>query len=372
MASFEPRGNSIRAVVRVPQTGKKKSATFDTMAEAEAWAWQTEKAVKAMSVAHARAGDATVARMLTHYSGAVAENMDSARWSVPRLARWCTEPLGAMRVVDVTTHDINAWISARLRSEVGRTGRKISPGSVSRELTLLSAAFTYGVSSLKWIDVNPCHGASRPAEPPPRGRALLLPAEIKALCQASGYESDPGLRTIGARVGACFLLALETGMRSGEILRLRPADYDRNARTIKVAAEERGGRKSARSGKAVVSARRTVPLTSRAVDLLDQLLDSMPADQQPQDGMAMPPYIVGINDAQRDANWRKAVRLAGVQDLHYHDTKHEACTRLAKHIDVLALSHAIGTKDVRLLRDTYYADDAERTARLLPSALVGN
>lgn len=67
---------------------------------------------------------------------------------------------------------------------------------------------------------------------------------------------------------------------------------------------------------------------------------------------------------------REAVRLAGVVGLHYHDTKHEACTRLPRHIDVLALSPAIGTKDVRLLRDTYYADDAERTAKLLPPTLV--
>lgn len=370
MASFETRGSSIRAIVRVQQTGKKKTATFDTMAEAEAWAWNTERAVKQMSQAHARAGDATVARMLTAYSGAVAEHKDSARWSVPRLARWCLEPLGAMRAVDVTTHDINAWISARLKDEVKGTGRTMAPGSVSRELTLLSAAFTYGVKSLRWLDVNPCHGANRPPEGPSRDRALLTPAEIRALRVATGYDSDPGLRTIGARVGACFLLALETGMRSGEILRLRPADYDRKTRTIKVVAEERGGRKSARSGQAKVSARRTVPLTSRAVEILDQLLASMPAEQEPRDGMMMPPYIVGIDDSQRDSNWRKAVRLAGVVDLHYHDTKHEACTRLSRHIDVLALSHAIGTKDVRLLRDTYYSHDAERTARMLPATLV--
>ena len=370
MASFENRGNAIRAVVRVPQTGKKKSATFDTQAEAEAWAWNTERAVKQMSQAHARAGDATVAKMMTAYSDTTAQHKDSARWSVPRLARWCAEPIGAMRVVDVTTHDINAWISRRLKDEVKKTGRRMAPGSVGRELTLLSSAFTYGVKSLKWIDANPCHGANRPPDGPARNRPLLTSQEIRALRVASGYDSDPDLRTIGARVGACFLLALETGMRSGEILRLRPTDYDRKARTIKVAAEERGGRKSARSGQAMVSARRTVPLTTRAAELIDQLLASMPEDQEAKEGFSAPPYIVGLDDSQRDSNWRKARDLAGVEDLHYHDTKHEACTRLSRHIDVLALSHAIGTKDVKLLRDVYYADDAKRTAQLLPETLV--
>ena len=37
MAYFEPRGSSIRVVVRLPGGGK-KSATFDTQTEADAWA----------------------------------------------------------------------------------------------------------------------------------------------------------------------------------------------------------------------------------------------------------------------------------------------------------------------------------------------
>jgi integrase len=95
----------------------------------------------------------------------------------------------------------------------------------------------------------------------------------------------------------------------------------------------------------------------------------MPGNQAAVEGFSMPPYIVGINDSQRDALWRKARNQAGVEDLHFHDTKHEAATRLSKYIDVLALSHAIGTKDIRLLRDTYYNNDASRIATLLPKQL---
>lgn len=70
-----------------------------------------------------------------------------------------------------------------------------------------------------------------------------------------------------------------------------------------------------------------------------------------------------------DALWRKARDMACVEDLHFHDTKHEAATRLSQFIDVLALSHAIGTKDIRLLRDTYYNNDASRIAKKLPAQL---
>lgn len=160
-------------------------------------------------------------------------------------------------------------------------------------------------------------------------------------------------------------------MRSGEILRLRPVDYFPKQHKARVAALERGGRKGARSGQ-TLAAGRNVALTDRAVRLLDSLLETMPPDQVPVDGMMTPPYIVGITDRQRDANWRKIRDMAGVQDLHFHDCKHEAATRLSRHMDVLALSHTLGTKDLQLLRDTYYNDDAERTAALLPPSLTGS
>lgn len=77
-----------------------------------------------------------------------------------------------------------------------------------------------------------------------------------------------------------------------------------------------------------------------------------------------------MTDSQRDALWRKARDRSGVEDLHFHDLKHEAATRLAGFIDVIALSHAIGTKDLKLLRDTYYNNDASRIAHSLPDSLA--
>lgn len=369
MASFEVRGNTIRAVVRAPG-GAKKSATFDTKKEAEAWAKKLEDELARATPAQLRAGDRTVGMLFETYLEAVALHTDSGKWNRIRLIKWCSDPLAKKRIVDIVTHDINEWLSQRKKEKARQTGKPISPGTVRRELGLMSAAFTYGVDSLKWIDANPCHGAVRPPPPPARDRAALTRAEIQALRIATGYDADPGLSTLTARVGACFLLALETGMRSGEILRIRPEDYDRARKIVRVTATERGGRKSSRSGRATVSAKRSVPLTDRAIEILDQLLATMPTDQEPIDGMAKPPYLAGLRDAQRDALWRKAVRKAGVDDLHYHDTKHEACTKLAKFLDVLALSHAIGTKDVKLLRDTYFQNDAEGAARLLPGSLV--
>jgi integrase len=365
MASFEPRGNSVRAVVRVG--GGKKAATFDTMTEAQNWASDMEKLKTLGQVTSAKS--LTVQDLFDAYL-VEAEKTDSAKWNSLRLLKWAGSTLSKKAIRDVTTHDINEWIDARLTDKNPKTDECITGSTVNRELNLLSSAFQYAVKTRKWISVNPCHGASRPATGPSRNRALLTPEEVKALQIATGFASDPQLRTKTARVGACFLLALETGMRSGEILRLKLEDFRPDVKTVVVAAREIGGRKSSKSGRSRVSSARNVPLTARAIELLQLLKDTMPADQKPMERLANPPYLVGLDDSQRDSLWRKSVKMAGVEDLHYHDTKHEAATKMCKFLDVLALSHALGVKDVKLLRDVYYQNDAQRSAALLPAQLA--
>lgn len=367
---IEQRGRSFRARVRVPGSDKRVSRTFDTKAEARAWGRRTEAELAARARAGIRTDGMLVEQLFDRYMSAVGSKTDSAVRNRKTFDSLAGDPLSVRTVASVTTDDINDWISRRSAATVRRTGRAVKPATVQRELNSISAAFAYAVSGLRILAVNPCHGAHLPEAARPKKRALLTPKEIEAILTATGYLADPGLRTKTARVGAAFLLALETGMRSGEILRLRPEDYWRDRKTVLVSASERGGRKGSRSGRARVDSSRRVPLTGRAIELLDALLASMPADQEPIDGMSMPPYIVGMTDAQRDALWRKARDQSGVADVTFHHTKHEACTRLARHIDVLALSHAIGTKDIRLLRDTYYESDAETAAASLPAQLA--
>ena len=351
MASVEKRGTGWRAVVRLPD-GKKISATRDTKAEAEAWGAAQERLKATGGLTRSTELEVTVGELFELYDTAVASKTDSAKFNTLRIRGWLRDPLALRRVASISTHDVNEWINRR--------GMEVSGSTVNRELNLMSGAFSYAVKDRRWIETNPCYGARRPPSARPRARPPLSPAQIEALCIATGYHRDPRLVTKTARVGACFLLAMETGARSGELLRARPADYWRDRSTLHISAREKGGRKGAKSGRSTLDPSRNVPLTGRAMELLDQLLLVMPPDQ---------PYLVGVSDASRDALWRKAVKQAGLTDVHFHDMKHEAATRLAPFLDVLALSHAIGTKDVRLLRDVYYNSDASRSAALLPQQL---
>lgn len=355
MASYEQRGKSTRVIVRLPGGGK-KTATFDTLREAKAWgqAMERKKTVEGIT---AGCG-VKVSEMFETYLDLIASKTDGAKWNKLRLTMVARDPLGDLDVTEVITHDINSWIARRASVISPQTGKVLAPGTVNRELNLISGAFTWAVKVRKWIKENPCHGAARLAGTKARNRDLLTKDEIVAIHRAFDYTTDDPLTSVAPRVCACFLFALETGMRSGEILRLTPKDYIKEDRIIHVTAAEAGGRKGSRSGH--IDASRIVPLTVRAMEILDQLLQHRPKSQA---------YIVGISDEQRDANWRKHRDRSGVKDLTFHDSKHEAATKLCRFLDVIALSHAIGTKNLKLLRDTYYNNDAKKAALLLPESL---
>jgi len=65
-----------------------------------------------------------------------------------------------------------------------------------------------------------------------------------------------------------------------------------------------------------------------------------------------------------DSNFRKAKGKADIEDLHFHDTRANACTKLAKKIDILSLARMLGHKDLKQLQ-VYYRETAEDTAAKL-------
>lgn len=61
---------------------------------------------------------------------------------------------------------------------------------------------------------------------------------------------------------------------------------------------------------------------------------------------------------------RQARDRAGLADLHFHDSRATAITRLAKRLDVLELARMVGHRDLRMLQ-VYYRETAEELAAKL-------
>jgi integrase len=58
----------------------------------------------------------------------------------------------------------------------------------------------------------------------------------------------------------------------------------------------------------------------------------------------------------------RIVKQANIQNLTFHDTRHEAITRLAQLLDVKDLSKVTGHKDINVLVNTYYNPTASELA----------
>lgn len=98
--------------------------------------------------------------------------------------------------------------------------------------------------------------------------------------------------------------------------------------------------------------KRDVALSARAVELLQKL---NPAEAG---------RVFKGNKDSSDPIFRRAVKMAGINDLTFHDSRHTAITRLARKLDVLDLARMVGHRDPRSLM-TYYNATAEDIAKRL-------
>ena len=323
MATYRKRGKRWR--VEIMHAGKRESTTCDTKAEAQAWAARIETlgASKAPR-------DSLVSNLLDLYAERASPKKKGKRWEVIRLRKIGQDKLGAVPLASVAKADITAWRERR-EAEVG-------PGSVRREWNLLASVFAWAVRDLGWMTVSPMAGIKRPVDPPARTRRVS-DAEIEAIYLACGYAITEPPVTLQARAGVAFRLALASAMRAGEMVALRWSDVQGKVARL-------------RTGK---TGARDVPLTQDALTVLDQLKPLTEKDGR----------VLGMTSAQLDSLWRKARDRSGLADLHFHDSRAEALTRLARKVDVLTLARISGHKDLKVLMQAYYRESAQEIAERL-------
>ena len=130
-------------------------------------------------------------------------------------------------------------------------------------------------------------------------------------------------------------------MRQGELIRLCWEHIDLNRRTAHLP--------DTKNGEA-----RTVPLSTTAIRVLRALPRSL-------HGQA---FSGSTTEAIKRA-YIRAVRRAGIEDLRFHDLRHEATTRLfEKGLNIMEVASITGHKDLRMLR-RYTHLKAEDLARKL-------
>lgn len=328
MASFRKSRDGLGVEASVYVNGVRRSKTFSNKTRAKSWAAETEREL--LELRDGVNTKLTLKDLFRRYADDVSVHKRGARWELIRLARFERDDLARLKLIDLRRSDIERWVSDRQKA--------VANSSVNRELNLLSACLT---QARRWhlMQHNPMHDLHRPKNPPPRDRRLL-DDELQALLIVMDYDPYRPITMQKQRAAVAMLFAIETAMRAGEVCSLYPRHIDREKRTALLEVTKNGDK-------------RMVPLSTQALELLDQL-DRWHLDEP----------LFNFHTELLSSTFRKYVRIAGIENLTFHDTRHEAITRLASKLGVLQLARMVGHRDIKQLQ-TYYNESAEELAKLL-------
>lgn len=306
---------------------KQHTKTFETKAEGYIWEEQLKAGKNVVPSISFR-------ELLEKYRDEVSINKKGHRLEAIRLNKYINDKtifksLLDTNIGDLSRSDFAAWRDKRLN--------QVSALSVLREWALLSHSLQIAVNEWEYLKENPMKGLKKPQGQPPRDR-LISQDEINRLTFILNYSNDAELSTITSRVGAAFVFAIETAFRAQEICNLKWADITDRVAKINDSKTYTGIRQ--------------VPLSMVAMGILKQC-----------EGIDKT-LVFNINSSQLDSLFRKAKKLADIDDLHFHDTRHLAITRLASKLEVLELARVVGHKDLKMLLIYYNKSASDLVSKL--------
>lgn len=359
-----------------------QSKTFNTKAEAEAWAKMIESEMaRGIWVSRSEAEATTLYEALKRYEEEIslAKKGSAQESSVIKTCKavdLAKRPLATIRSADVAKLR-DAWL------------KDYKPATVLRRLAVLSHVFNvarkeWGMESLS----NPVELVRKPQPNNARTRRIASSGKPATEIPDDGDpESVRGAqdgeleRVIAASsstlLPAIIWLAVETAMRRGEIVSLQWENVDLKRRVAHLPATKNGDA-------------RDVPLSPRAIAVLQALKDNC---DDANDAPRVAPSCEGLGDGgtsvfkiRSDAVTRAFERAVArarklyeeecneagrrpdarfLTDLRFHDLRHEATSRLASIFPMHELTKITGHKDPRMLMRYYHPRAEDLAKRLL-------
>lgn len=211
------------------------------------------------------------------------------------------ENLGSFRLEQIDKRAIKLYSQKRL--EV------VTPSTVNRELSLLSSIMEYALE-LDLVQENPVRKVKKLSESPGRDR-YLSPDEIKRLldaCKALSKRKGVGHNPILYEI---VLTAILTGLRKGNLQRLRWSQVDLKNGNIIIPAGESKNRK---------------PLYFPINPYLREILLGLRRDYSYAE------YVFCKSNGTEYGDWKRsfatACKIAGLKDVRFHDLRHTHGTLL--------------------------------------------
>lgn len=312
MASITKRGQ--RWLVQIRRKGEQPhSRTFSVQADARAWATAEEARIdRAEPSAPRKLLEATtLGQLIDRYRIEVTPYKRSAATETARLRQLRRDALACRDLAALDSTDLADFRDRRLET--------VKPATVRRDLALLSHVFE--VARKEWgfrTASNPVKDIRQPPVQNARSRRLE-PGEYDMLLDAASRSRNP-------YISAIIRLAVETGLRRGELVALSwpCVDLDHSIARIPVTKTGRP---------------RAIPLTDEAVAIL-RLLSRDHGDVS----------VFPISANALKLAWQHIVKRAGLLDLHFHDLRHEAVSRFFElGLSLTEVALISGHRDPRML-----------------------
>lgn len=298
MASIIKIGNSWRAQIR--KAGRKSiSKTFPTKAQAIRWGYEMEGGAKAQS-------RLTVAEVIASYreqrelSGRPISKRTNTHHMLENLSN-DEFGLGQLRVEKLETDDLIQYCRRRLRT--------IQPSTANMEMTQLGTVLRHTKGMLE-LQIGDIVGDARPA----LHHYGLIGASNMRTRRPTAAELEAIYKEIDARprmkhMRAILTVALHTGMRRGEILRIRWLDLDDTRRTVII--------RDRKDPKQKIGNDQEIPLLGASWDVI-----------QAQPRKANEPRIFPYNPSTVSNNFTQICKKLGITGLVLHDMRHELTSTL--------------------------------------------
>jgi integrase len=224
---------------------------------------------------------------------------------------------GTRMISEMTASDLERYKIER--------SKEVSMATVNRELSCIKHMFNKAVH-WGYLTRNPLRDVQDFKEPPGRVR-YLTDVEIEIL-----------LNSCFGHIKNIVTVALNTGMRKGEILNLRWQDVDLRNRLIII--------RNAKNNES-----RTIPINETLHDMFRMLIPTTDGE-----------YIFANKEGKPfgdvRTSFRNALRRAGIKDFRFHDLRHTFASKLVmRGVDIRTVQTLLGHKDIAMtMRYSHLSD----------------
>ena len=283
MASILKRND--KWFVRVRKHGQpSQSKTFTIKQDAQRWAVMIERQID-QGLVGCVDKSITLGDLLKRYLKEVTpykKSRDKETWRIKALLKRSISGVG---LPNLTSTIISNFKTLRL-VDGARTTRY--------DLALIRHCLEF--ARLEWgyyLPINPVDLVSKPKLNKPRDRRVSE-YDIDRLMHALRETKVSYLKPL-------ILIALETGLRQGELIKLLWKDVDLDSRLLKARDTKNGDD-------------RVIPLSNKSLSILESLprLDKA---------------VFNASHSSLQNAWKRLIKRSGLIDLHFHDLRHEAISR---------------------------------------------